>query len=93
MFSITVDNFHWILGDLDDPNDLCLHGRIAVKIGDETFEDDKLCVSAAGLYLLRTLTENRTMKDDTQPIFPCYGTMFAKEDMQSVMISGCPNGF
>ena len=89
IFRIDVDNLHWIGNDgKDDPNDLCLHGHVFVKIGDEFFEYDAT-VSAAGLYLLRSLTENHTIHEN-QAIIPCCGGFFIpSEDLSSVSIVGC----
>ena len=37
-FNITADNFAWITGAADDPEDKCLHGHVTVTIGGKTFE-------------------------------------------------------
>ena len=91
-FRIDADIFWWIKNDgADDPDDFCLHGQVFAKIGDELFEYDAT-VSATGLYLLRTLMENRIIHDD-QPMLPCCGhSMYANEDLSAVDIGGCPNG-
>ena len=49
-FKIDVDNFTWITGEADDPEDLCLHGHVTVRIGDTILEDDGT-VSATAVYL------------------------------------------
>ena len=92
LFRIDVINLWWInCDDADDPNDLCLHGHVIAKIGDEYFEYDAT-VSATGLYLLRTLTKNHIMHED-DPILPCCGhLMIANDDLTSANIVGCPNG-
>ena len=36
MFSIKVDNLHW-LDKVKENEDLCLHGHAVAKIGDETY--------------------------------------------------------
>jgi len=92
LFRIDVEKPHWIKNDgEDDPNDFCLHGQVFTKIGDERFTYDAT-ISAAGLYLLRTLTANHIIHDG-QAMLPCCGhTMYAHEDLLSVDISGCPNG-
>lgn len=51
VFKISVDNFKWINGEADDPNDLCLHGHVSVQIGSSLLEDTGT-VSATALYLL-----------------------------------------
>ena len=91
-FRIDVENLHWIKDDsMDDPDDLCLHGDAIAKIGEEVFLYDST-VSAAGLYLLRTITENHLIHGD-QAMFPCCGHwMMGNEDLSTVDIGGCPNG-
>ncbi len=32
IFKIDADNFSWITGEADDPQDLCLHGHVTVKV-------------------------------------------------------------
>jgi hypothetical protein len=92
MFSISVENLDWISGDgTDDADDLCLHGHASLHIDTEIFDYDAT-VSATGIYLLRTLTENHIIHSD-QPMFPCCGHfLIASADLNSVDISGCPNG-
>ena len=91
-FRVDADDFYWIKDDgEDDPHDLCLHGHVFVKIGEEFYEYDA-SVSAAALYLIRTLTENHISPTD-QPMLPCCGhSMFANDEPDTVTIIGCPNG-
>ena len=91
-FRIDAEKLYWIGRDgMDDPDDVCLHGDVIVKIGSEILAYSAT-VSAAGLYLLRTLTENHTIHDG-QAMLPCCGhSMYANDDFRSVHISGCPNG-
>lgn len=88
----------WIRGAADDPNDLCAHGDIDFRIGNDVLVDDSngkdLTVSAAGLYLLRSLSCPHT--DETsgsENLFPCCGfNMWDIEGKDDVTISGCPYG-
>lgn len=91
-FRIDAENLCWIKNDgADDPDDFCLHGHVFAKIGEEILEYDTT-VSAAGLYLLRTLTENHIIHEH-EHILPCCGhRMMANEDLSSVNIGVCPNG-
>ena len=91
-FRIDAENLCWIKDDgNDDPDDFCLHGRATAKIGDEFLEYDAT-VSATGLYLLRTLSDNHIIHND-QAMLPCCGHfMIANDDLTAVDISGCPNG-
>ena len=63
-FVIDVDEFTWICGLEDDPEDLCLHGHVTVQIGKTVMEYDGT-VSATALYLLKTLTETNYNKSSS----------------------------
>ena len=70
---------------------MCLHGHAFIKIGDEVFDYDAT-LSAAGLYLLRTVTDNHIIREG-EAMLPCCGhMMIANDDLSSVDICGCPNG-
>lgn len=92
LFRIDADYLYWIENnDKNDPDDLCLHGHVFAKLGDEIFEYDAT-VSATGLYLLRTLTDNHIIHKE-EHMLPCCGhLMIANDDLSSVDIGGCPNG-
>lgn len=91
-FSIDVDNFTWICGPTDDPEDLCLHGHVMVKIGKAAMEYDGT-VSATALYLLKTLTEDKVMSGHDIQMVPCCGHFYIpNKDLSQVTISGCDNG-
>ena len=91
MFSIQIDQLYWINKDTDDPDDLCLHGDVVVHIGNERFAED-CTVSAAALYLLKTLSENHVIGEDNQ-MLPCCGFfLIPNETNDTVSISGCSNG-
>ena len=91
-FRITADDFQWINGAADDPQDLCLHGHVTVQFGDTTLEDTGT-VSATALYLLKTLTEDKLMAEYDIQMIPCCGhTLIANDDLTEVSISGCDTG-
>ena len=91
MFAIELEKYYWIDDRTDYPNDLCLHGDVAVNIGSERFETS-CTISASALYLLKTLTENHIINEDNQ-IFPCCGHSYIPNDANdTVNIIGCPNG-
>lgn len=91
-FKIDADNFEWIGGTKDDPRDLCLHGRVTVHIGDTVLEDSGT-VSATALYLLKTLTEDKVMKQYDIQMIPCCGHfLIANKDLTEVEISSCDTG-
>lgn len=91
-FCITAENFGWLNGAEDDPQDLCLHGRVTVQVGEEVLQDD-CCVSASALQMLRTLTEDHEPTPGEQ-MLPCCGhSMYPGDSMlNTVFISGCDNG-
>lgn len=91
-------NLRWMSGDSDDLSDLCAHGDVDFRVGDETLLGEtngkNLTVSASALYLLRTLSTPHTK---TQPVgdhlFPCCGMgMFDVSEQEDVVVLGCPNG-
>ena len=92
VFRIKADNFEWIGGAADDPQDLCLHGHVTVQFGDTVLEDTGT-VSATALYLLKTLTNDKLMAEDNIQMIPCCGhTLIANDDLTEVAISGCDTG-
>jgi hypothetical protein len=93
-FSVKAENFCWIQGIEDDPEDLCAHATVTVQIGDETLQDG-CCVSASAMRMLRTLTEDHLVedRDHGQQMIPCCGhSMFPEDNLESVYISGCYYG-
>ena len=92
IFKIDADNFEWIGGAADDPQDRCLHGHVTVHIGDTVLEDTGT-VSATALYLLKTLTEDKVMTNYDIQMIPCYGHfIIANKDLTEVQISSCDTG-
>ena len=90
-FKIRATSFYWIDGDVDDPEDLCLHGHVVAEIGGVRLEDD-CTVSATALYLLKTLTEDHILHEDNQ-MLPCCGHFYVPDEkLENVFISGCDNG-
>lgn len=87
-FEIDIKALCWINESKDDPDDLCLHGDVSVKIGNELFTY-YATVSSTALYLLKSLTENHIIGQENQ-MLPCCGfTMLANEDLTNVDIIGC----
>ena len=92
VFKIRADQFEWINGAKDDPQDLCLHGRVTAQFGDTILEDHGT-VSATALYLLKTLTEDKPMQPYDIQMIPCCGHfLMANSDLTEVQISGCDTG-
>lgn len=88
-------DLHWIK-NYDDPTDLCAHGHVYVRIGDEVISDkDSLdvTVSSTALYLMRTLVSNYAEGDYASQLLPCCGHFFMTDkDEDFVHIMGCSNG-
>jgi hypothetical protein len=88
----------WIKGAADDPADLCAHGDFVFRIGKDTLSDGlrgrELTLSAAALYLLRTLMQQHTQAHPVgDHLFPCCGfSMFEVPGKEDVLLFGCPNG-
>lgn len=92
IFKIDADGLEWIGGTKDDPEDLCLHGRVRVQIGEKILEDHGT-VSATALYLLKSLKQDKVMSKADIQMIPCCGHfLMANDDLSEVEISGCDYG-
>jgi len=91
-FDLKILDLHWIK-DIDQSIDLCAHGHVFVKIGEEVIADkDSLdvTVSSTALYLMRTLKDNYKKDDYASQLLPCCGHFFmAEEENDFVNICGC----
>lgn len=91
-------NLRWIQGVADDPKDLCAHGDVEFRIGNDELlgptTGKNLTVSAAALYLLRTLSVPHTKDAPVgDHLFPCCGfSMYDVAGQEDVFIWGCSNG-
>ena len=94
-FELRLLRLHW-LDTLPAEEDLCAHGYVAVRLGKRVLcdETDEWTVSAAALYLLRTLTADHTPACPVgDQLLPCCGfTMWPDETSDDVLMMGCPNG-
>ena len=96
MIILRPTNLHWIDGSLDDPKDHCAHGSVDFQIDGHPLLSSVHCtVSAAALFLLRTLSQPHTK---SQPVggwlFPCCGNgIFEVEGKEDVLVLGCNSGF
>ena len=95
MIEIKAYDLHWLNRVEDNPNDLCAHGSVAITIDEQRFvPEDEYCVSAAAVYLLRTLDEGYEKSDQDEQLIPhCGHSMFEVENSDDVMIIGCPHGY
>lgn len=97
MIILRPTNLHWIDGSLDDIGDLCAHSGVEFRIGDADLvkpSDGDWTVSAAALYLLRTLSQPHTKQQPiTEYLFPCCGNgIYEVEGQDDVQIVGCNSG-
>jgi hypothetical protein len=91
-------NLRWVGGAADDPHDHCAHGEVVFSVGGDLLlgpgQHKDLTVSAAALYLLRTLSRPHTRAAPVgDHLFPCCG--FALSDLpgeEDVVLCGCPGG-
>lgn len=88
-------NLHWL--NEQPETDLCAHGAVTVEISGRllaTPEDGDWCVSAAAIYLLRTLTATHTYDSPVgEQLIPCCGfAMHPQDDSADIFIMGCSSG-
>jgi hypothetical protein len=91
---------HWINDKGDDPSDQCAHGFIDLSINGIEFSsesDGEWTVSAAALFLLRTVTSDHSPQDSVAEgnfLLPCCGFTIcpSEESRYPYCILGCNNG-
>jgi len=96
MIILRPTNLHWIEGSTDSA-DLCAHSGVEFSIGQAALmkpSDGDWTVSAAALYLLRTLSRPHTKQQRiAEHLFPCCGNgIFEVEGQDDVLIVGCNAG-
>lgn len=93
-FELRIIESHWLGDSCND--DLCLHGKVAVRIGDEIISDfnsGEWVLNVTGLYLLRSLYSNYEKELYGSQLLPCCGhMMYIQEGQNTVTILGCPEG-
>ncbi len=63
MIKLNAHDLCWIQSTADDPKDQCAHGSVEFSCDGIPIiepDDGEWTVSAAGLYLLRTITDDHT---------------------------------
>lgn len=91
MFLLEILSKYWLPGQTEE-TDLCLHGEVRVRIGDDIRQDD-VCLSASAINLLRTLTEDRGLDPHAQALAGTGHSMFTiSDDPPRADISGAPCG-
>jgi len=97
MITLAPIRLHWIKDDgVDDPCDLCAHSPVRLEIDGDTLvapADGNATVSAAAIFLLRTLERDHTEQNPVgEHLFPCCGHAMYDTGDDDVVICGCPNG-
>lgn len=100
MISLQVVRPHWIKDQGDDPEDLCAHGHVEFVVNGDTFLDgsaeQSYTLSAAGLYLLRTIEQDHLPNDRVTHenyLFPCCGfNAWPAGENGELVIFGCNIG-
>lgn len=93
-FVIDILDMYWINGKRDDQNDLCLHGKVYLKIGDEVLADIYECnISSAALYLLKSIELNHIAGKMSNQLIPhCGHFIMPDNESDTVEIMGCIYG-
>jgi hypothetical protein len=96
MITLKPTTLHWI-DSVNAAADLCAHSAVDFRIGNSILvkpSDGDWTVSAAALYLLRTLSRQHTKQHPiTEHLFPCCGNgIFEIEGQDDVQIVGCNSG-
>ena len=93
-FEINLIDLFWLKSD-DEENDLYAHGDVYVKIEDEIVCDENtldVTVTAACLYLLRSLSENYKKGNYDSQLLPCCGFVTYFDENLRPVISDVPLG-
>lgn len=93
-FEIKILDLYWIDGKKDNPDDLCLHGDVYLRIGDQILADKYSCtVSSTGLYLLKSLEKNHIIEESSNQMLPCCGHFIVPDKHTDIVeIVGCYTG-
>lgn len=97
-FEIEILDIHW-LENTPEEIDLCAHGQVKVRIGNEIIVDNKekenhWTLSAMSIHLLRTIENNHYSENFVgEHLIPCCGHHIDHlENDNDVHIQGCFNG-
>ena len=77
-FELRIIDLHWINNE-DDPTDLCAHGKVYLRIGDEILSNEESgnwTLSAAALSLMRTIKTDYKTGDFGSQLLPCCGFFY-----------------
>ncbi|GMO63288.1 MAG: hypothetical protein Ta2A_10300 [Treponemataceae bacterium] len=93
-FELNLINIHWLTAK-SSSDDLCAHGKVFVKIGDEIISDDNSgdwTVTVTGLYLLRSIETDYKPFMYGNYLLPCCGFNFWMDETDKVFLLGCNSG-
>jgi len=94
-FEIKILDLHWIR-NIDDGNDLCVHGHLYLKIGNQVISDKEMgdwTLSSTALSLLRTIDHNYERGMHGNQLLPHCGHFFIPDDKEeTVIVQGCDTG-
>ena len=95
LFVVNILDLHWINGG-DDPNDLCAHGHVYTKIGNQIISENETgdwTLSSTALNLLRSIRKDYE-KDyySNQLLLHCGHFFIADDSEETVLIQGCNIG-
>ena len=93
-------DLHWIDRADDNPSDQCVHGELELSVNGTTFvapTGGDWNLTAAGLFLLRTATDNNTTSESVCPdnfLIPCCGfnPWIVDGFRYPLLIQGCNRG-
>jgi len=92
---LRIIDLHWIKNE-DDPNDLCAHGHVYLKIGNEIVSDKETgdwTLSSTALSLLRSIEKDYKKNNYDNQLLPCCGHFFIADDQEeTVTVQGCDTG-
>jgi hypothetical protein len=94
------DDLHWIDRTSDNPTDQCVHGEVELTVDGTLFvvpEGGDWNLTAAGVFLLRTVTDNNTSSEtasESNFLIPCCGfnPWLEGTDRYPLLIQGCNRG-
>ena len=95
-FVIRIIDLHWIDRKEDDGKDLCLHGNVFVRIGNEIIDngvDNDWTLSAGAFMMLRSIETNHIAFKEENYMLPCCGHfMYIDQKTNKIVVMGCPTG-
>ena len=92
LFTMDILELCWLNGQPEE-TDLCAHGIVRIRLGENVLEDE-ISMSAAALHLLRTVCDDHE-PDELAKLFPTDGFCWTPASAAypyPIYLGGCPNG-